>query len=228
MGKSLKNGVSPDEIFEEYGCDTLRLYEMSMGPLNASQPWNPRDIVGLYRFLQRLWRNLIDESTGAVRVADTLPDARLSRATAQTIGGVRRDIERLALNTAIAKLIELNNLLTKIDTVPRRVACDLVLLLAPFAPHFSEELWHRLGHPDSLAFHPYPTATSEDLQESVIEIPIAVSGKVRARVAMRAGASKAEAESIARRNQTIQRYLAGKSLQDVVFIPGRMLNFVLK
>jgi leucyl-tRNA synthetase len=145
MGKSLKNGISPDHICREYGSDTLRLYEMSMGPLNASQPWNPRDIVGLYRFLQRLWRNIVNESSGELRVSDGAPDADIARITGQTILGVRRDIERLALNTAISKLIELNNHLTKLDAVPGCVARDVILLLAPFAPHVCEELWHRLG-----------------------------------------------------------------------------------
>jgi leucyl-tRNA synthetase len=118
---------------------------MSMGPLNASQPWNPRDIVGLYRFLQRLWRNIVNESSGELRVSDGAPDADIARITGQTILGVRRDIERLALNTAISKLIELNNHLTKLDAVPGCVARDVILLLAPFAPHVCEELWHRLG-----------------------------------------------------------------------------------
>jgi leucyl-tRNA synthetase len=150
MGKSLKNAVGPDDIYAEYGADTLRLYEMSTGPFDASRPWSPRDIVGMYRFLQRLWRNLVDEETGAVRLADGKADIETSRILHRTIDGATADFEHLRFNTAIAKLIELNNHLTKVvgsgGTLTRDVAEPLVLMTAPLTPHIAEELWALLGH----------------------------------------------------------------------------------
>jgi leucyl-tRNA synthetase len=227
MGKSLKNGVSPDEICREYGCDTLRMYEMAMGPLNASQPWNPRDIVGLFRFLGRLWRNVIDESTGKTRATPEPADADTRRLVAVTIDAVRRDIERLSFNTAIAKLIELNNALTGSETLPMTVARDLVLLVAPFAPHIAEELWQRLGNEGSLAYHPYPVADERLLQADSVDVPVAISGKVRASVAMPPETSRDDAEKIARQDPKVQGLLEGKSVMKVIFVPGKMLNFVV-
>jgi leucyl-tRNA synthetase len=154
MGKSLKNSVTPDDMFAEYGADTLRLYEMSMGPLDVSRPWETRAVVGSYRFLQRLWRNLVDESTGTVTVHDGAADLETRRALHRAIDGVRRDMENLRFNTAIAKVIELNNVLTRLSGghgLPREVAEPLVLLAAPLTPHIAEELWARLGHSRSLA-----------------------------------------------------------------------------
>ncbi|MGR6999554.1 class I tRNA ligase family protein [Yinghuangia aomiensis] len=145
MGKSLKNSVTPDEMCEEYGADTLRLYEMSMGPLEVSRPWDTRAIVGSYRFLQRLWRNIVDEETGQIRVADVEPDEATLRALHEAIDGMRRDLDGLRFNTAIAKAIELNNHLTKLDAVPRSIADRVVLMVAPLVPHVAEELWARAG-----------------------------------------------------------------------------------
>ena len=148
MGKSLKNAVAPEDIFDAYGSDTLRLHLMATGPLDASRPWETRDVVGMYRFLQRLWRNVIDETTGAPAVTDEPADEETRRRLHRTIDVVRREIEALRFNTAIAKLIELNNHLTKLGAVPRDAAEALVLMVSPFAPHLGEELWHRLGHDD--------------------------------------------------------------------------------
>jgi len=228
MGKSLKNGVSPDEIFQAYGADTLRLYEMSMGPLNASQPWDPRDIVGLYRFLARLWRNLIDEKTGRPHVVTEQPDEATARLLAKTIAKVRSDIERLAMHTAIAKLIELNNHLTKLDRIPFAVARDLVKLVAPFAPHIAEELWQRLGGKESLAWTPYPEADEALLRDATIELPVAVSGKTRSRIMVDPQASQTEAEAAARQDSKVAKLLEGRTVVNVVYVAGRMLNFVVR
>ena len=144
MGKSLKNAVSPDDIYESYGADTLRLYEMAMGPLDASRPWETRDVVGMYRFLQRLWRNIVDEETGAVACTDAEADDDTLPALHRTIAAVRDDMDAMRFNTAIAKLIELNNHADQGRVrLPPDVVEPLVLMVAPLAPHIAEELWRR-------------------------------------------------------------------------------------
>ena len=150
MGKSLKNGVSPDDIYDAYGADTLRLYEMAMGPLDGDRPWRPDDITGMHRFLQRLWRLIIDESTGETRWP--LPPARppetaTARLLHRTIAAVREDFAALRFHTAIARIIELTAHAARLPRVPRALAEPLVLMVAPLAPHIAEELWQRLGHP---------------------------------------------------------------------------------
>ena len=181
MGKSLKNAVGPDDIYADYGADTLRLYEMSMGPFDTSRPWGTRDIVGYYRFLQKLWRNLVDETDGASRVVDEPADDATRRILHRTIDAVSADYDGLRFNTAIAKLIELNNHLTKVSGshVAREVAEPLVLMMAPVTPHVAEELWARLGHAQSLAFEPFPVADPALLVDDVVEYPVQVNGKVR-------------------------------------------------
>ncbi len=160
MGKSLRNVVTPDEMCERYGADTFRVYEMSMGPLEVSRPWDTRAVVGAQRFLQRVWRLVIDEQTGAVRVGDGELDVDSRRLLHRTIDGVRVDIEAMRFNTAIAKLIELTNRVTGVsaEATPREVAEPLILMTSPFAPHLAEELWQRLGHQDSLAYVDFPKA----------------------------------------------------------------------
>ena len=150
MGKSLKNAVAPDDIYRDYGADTLRLYEMFMGPLEASRPWNTADIIGVHRFLQRLWRNVIDEETGAARVDDEPADDETRRVLHRDDRRrSRNDMATMSFNTAIARLFELNNHLTQVvqerGRAPREVVTPLVLMVAPLAPHIAEELWERLG-----------------------------------------------------------------------------------
>ena len=150
MGKSLKNGVSPDVMYDAYGADTLRLYLMATGPMDASRPWETRDVIGMYRFVQRLWRNIVDEQTGECTVVDAPLDPDTTRLMHRTIDVVRTEMDALRFNTAIAKLIELNNAVTKLDATPREVAEAMVLMVAPLAPHLAEELWRKLGHDDTV------------------------------------------------------------------------------
>jgi leucyl-tRNA synthetase len=239
MGKSLKNAVSPDEICAEFGCDTMRVYEMSMGPLEASKPWNTRDIAGAYRFLQRVWRNLVDEQTGLPRVHDAQPDASLLRALHKTIAAVRKDMDALGFNTAVAKLIEFNNDLTKAcgpdapatpdrpAGVPRAVAEALVLMLAPLAPHMAEELWQRLGHAQSLAHAPFPVADQSLAADDQIEIPVQVLGKLRGKITVPANADPKALEAAALADEKIQQHLAGKSVKKVIVVPGKLVNLVV-
>src|SRR5690606_19767802 len=179
MGKSLKNVVTPDEMCEAYGADTFRVYEMSMGPLEVSRPWETRAVVGSYRFLQRVWRAVVDERTGESRVVDEPADEQTRRLLHRTIDGVRADMDGMRFNTAVAKLIELTNGLTRLSGTPREVAEALVLMVSPFAPHLGEELWRRLGHTESLAYHPFPVADPALLVAESVTYPVQVNGKVR-------------------------------------------------
>ncbi|MGL4745176.1 MAG: leucine--tRNA ligase, partial [Dermatophilaceae bacterium] len=182
VGKSLKNMVSPDDMYTQYGADTFRLYEMGMGPLEASKPWETRAVVGSQRFLQRLWRNIVDETTGEVIVVDAPLDDGLARMLHRTIDAVRTDYSTLGFNTAIARLTELNNALTKLGGgVPREAAETLVLMVSPLAPHVAEELWARLGHDRTLAFEPFPVADPALLVEDTVTCVVQVRGKVRDR-----------------------------------------------
>jgi len=228
MGKSLKNAVAPDELCDQYGADTLRLYEMSMGPMDASRPWATRDVVGQYRFLQRFWRNLVDENTGALVVVDAPPSDDTARLLARTIDGVGPDLAALRFNTAIAKLIELNNHLTKQGgPVSRSVAQAFVLMLAPLAPHVCEELWSRLGHDQSITWVPFPVADPELLVQDTFEIPVQVQGRVRSRITIGAGDDAAAIEAAALADPAIQRFLDGRTPAKVVVVPKKTVNVVL-
>ncbi len=182
IGKSLKNMVSPDDMYGAYGADTLRLYEMGLGPLAQSKPWDTRAVVGSQRFLQRLWRNVIDEEAGTLRVVDSAPDPETLRVLHRTIAAVRADYEGLGFNTAIARLTELNNALTKLDEVPRGIVEPLVLMTAPLAPHIAEELWKRLGHSATLTYEPFPVADEQWLVEDTVTCVVQIRGKVRDRI----------------------------------------------
>ena len=227
MGKSLNNVVTPDDMSERYGADTFRLYEMGMGPMDMSRPWQTRAVVGSLRYLQRLWRLVISESTGEVIVVDTEPDEETLKLLHRTIDGVSTDYVEMAYNTAIAKLIVLTSHLTKSgQPVPRSVAEALVQMTAPLAPHISEEMWQRLGHPESLAHGPFPVADPALLVAEVVEYPIQVKGKVRARITVAADAPAADVEAAALAEPRIVELLAGATPRKVVVVPGKMVSIV--
>lgn len=231
MGKSLKNVVTPDEMYDEYGADTFRLYEMSMGPLEASRPWNTRDVIGMQRFVQRVWRNIVDEDTGALKVSDTPAGDDLRRALHRTIEGVRADMAALRFNTAISKLIELNNALTPVvnnlGSSPRDVVEPLVAMLAPLAPHVAEELWERLGYHDGITYAAFPTADPVWLAVDEQEIPIQINGKVRGRITVAAGADEALLRAMALADPKVVAALEGAEPRKVIVVPGRMVNIVM-
>ena len=227
MGKSLKNAVTPDVICQSYGADTLRLYEMAMGPLDASRPWETRDVVGMYRFLQRLWRNVIDEETGEVSLLDGPADLDTQRLLHRTISGVRDDMDGLRFNTAIAKLIELNNHLTKLGGCPADIAEPLVLMVAPLAAHVGEELWAKLGHEVSLAHEPFPVADPAMLVADTVEYPVQVNGKVRGHITVAADLDVAGVEAAALADPKVATSLAGAAPDKVIVVPGRMVNIVV-
>ncbi len=227
MGKSLKNVVTPDEICAAYGADTFRVYEMSMGPLDVSRPWETRAVVGSHRFLQRVWRNLVDEQTGAPTVVDVPATEQTRRALHRAIDGVRRDMEALRFNTATAKLIELNNHVTGLRAaVPREVAEPLVLMVAPLAPHLAEELWSRLGHPHSLTYEPFPVADTTLLHEQAVTCVVQVAGKVRDRLQVPPAISEDDLRERALASAAVQRALDGRGVSRIVIRPPKLVNIV--
>ena len=231
MGKSLKNAVAPDDMYEEYGADTLRVYEMSMGPLDLSRPWETRAVVGSQRFLQRLWRLVVDEETGALTVSDEPAERALAQATHRTIDGVSRDMERMHFNTAIAKLIELVNQLTKqltsTGSTPREAVEPLVLMVSPFAPHLAEELWARLGRSGSVSRVAYPVADPELLKADQVTCVIQVKGKVRHRIEVDPEISEADLEAAVMAEPRVQELLEGQTLRKLIIRAPKIVNIVI-
>ena len=230
MGKSLKNSVAPDEVVEDYGADTLRVYEMSMGPLDTSRPWATKDVVGAQRFLQRLWRLVVSEATGEVTVVDASLTEDDLKALHRTIAGVRDDYAHLRDNTVAAKLIEYVNYLTKTypSGAPRDAVEPLVQMVSPLAPHIAEELWSRLGHPETITFEPFPEFAEQWLTDDTVEVPVQINGKVKARIDVATDASKDDLEAAALADDRVAALVDGKTVVKVIAIPGRMVNLVVK
>ncbi|MFF2038874.1 leucine--tRNA ligase [Kitasatospora sp. NPDC058170] len=226
MGKSLKNAVAPDEIADEYGADTLRLYEMSMGPLDVSRPWDTRAVVGSYRFLQRLWRNIVSEATGELVVVDEPADEPTLRALHKAIDGIRGDMAGLRFNTAVAKAIELNNFLVKRGSTPREVADQLVLMVAPLAPHIAEELWRRLGHGESLAHTDYPVADPAYVVDEAVTCVVQIKGKVKARLEVAPSISDAELEALALADPAVVAAIGDAPVRKVIARAPKLVNIV--
>ena len=227
MGKSLKNAVAPDDICHNYGTDTLRAYEMYMGPLEASKPWSTRDIVGMSRFLQAVWRRFVAED-GSIMVVEEAPDDRLHRLLHKTVKRVTFDMHNLRFNTAIAALIELNNALSG-GAVPRQVAETFLKLLAPIAPHLCEELWQRLRGSHwhrSISVERWPAYDEALCVEAEVEIVVQVMGKIKARITLPASADEGQMREVALADERIVAELTGKTVRKVVCIPGRLVNIV--
>jgi leucyl-tRNA synthetase len=224
MGKSLKNGVSPDEMYDAYGADTLRLHEMAMGPVDTDRAWRTADIAGSHRYLQRLWRSVISEDDGTARVDDRPLDLETARALHQAIAAVRRDFAALAFNTAIARLQELCTRAARMaaadGSLPRALAEPLVLMTAPLAPHIAEELWQALGHAESLAYAPFPQADPALTVDGPTQIPVQVDGRTRFTIEMPAGADEADVR------QLLEPRLAGIRVARLIIVPGRIVNVV--
>jgi leucyl-tRNA synthetase len=232
MSKSRGNVVNPDEIIARYGADAFRLYEMFLGPLEQVKPWNTRGVEGTFRFLNRAWRLIagatdVDEGGAAGSVQDVAATREQLRVLHQAIAKVSDDIEALRFNTAISALMELTNAAYKWPSVPRAVADAFVLLLAPLAPHLAEELWARLGHAESLAYHPWPQVDAAYLRADVLEIPVQVNGKVRGKIQVPAEAGEAEVIDIARADQNVGRHLEGQTVKRAIYVRGRIVNFVI-
>lgn len=225
MGKSLKNAVSPDDMYAAYGADAFRLYEMGMGPLEQSKPWETRAVVGSQRFLQRLWRLVIDERTGMVVVDEGAPTSETVRGLHRTIEAVRHDYTNLSFHTAIARLTELVNALTKLDQVPRAVAESLVLMVAPLAPHIAEELWRRLGHPETLTYEPFPVADPALFTIGSVTCVVQINGRVRDRIEVPANISE---EALREQVLALPRVLAATTagVENVIVRAPKLVNVV--
>ncbi len=232
MSKSRGNVVNPDDVVAEYGADSLRLYEMFMGPLEAVKPWSMNGVSGVRNFLDRVWRMIVDQHAEAVTlnvaVVDEPPSVEQNRILHKTIKAVTGDIDKLEFNTAIAKMMEFTNFFTKETRRPRAVMEKLVLILSPFAPHLAEELWQLLGHMGTLAYEPWPTFDESAIQEDTVDVPVQVNGKLRNVLKSPLGLGKAELEALARADERIAELLAGKQVVKVVVVPGRLVNFVVK
>ncbi len=222
--------ITPDDLIAEFGADTLRLYEMFTGPLDQSRPWETKAVVGVFRLLQRIWRNVLDEETGAVRVADAPADDDTLRVLHRSIAAVREGMETLRFNTSIARITELNNHLTlrfPAGGAPREVVEPMVLMLAPLAPHVAEELWQRLGHPDSLTREPFPQADPALLVDDTVEIPVQINGKVKTRITIAVGLTATDLEAAARADAKVMALLDGKTVRKVIAVPDKLISFVV-
>jgi leucyl-tRNA synthetase len=232
MSKSRGNVINPDHVVKEYGADSLRLYEMFMGPLEATKPWSMEGVNGVHGFLNRAWRMIADEFAEEVRLnpalCDDTPTAEQLRVLHKTIKAVTEDIAKLSFNTAIARMMEFCNFFTKADRRPRAAMEPFVLLLSPFAPHIAEELWHLLGHQETLAYAPWPSYDEAHLVESEVEIPIQINGKLRSKITVAADADKQAMIAAAKADVRVAELLAGKEIKNEIAVPGRMVNFVVK
>ncbi len=227
MSKSRNNVVNPDEVVRIFGADAFRLYEMFMGPLEQVKPWSTQGVEGTFRFLNRVWRLLADEHGGAgALVRDVEPSQQQQRLLHRTIRRVTDDIEALRMNTAISSLMEFVNAAYKWDCIPQRLAEDFVLLLAPFAPHVSEELWERLGHGDSLAHESWPALDEAYLVEETVRIAVQVNGRVRATISISPDAERESVLEKARSQDNVARYLGDAPPRKEIYVPGRIVNFV--
>lgn len=230
MGKSLKNAVAPDDICRDFGADTLRVYEMSMGPLDTSRPWATKDVVGSQRFLQRLWRLAVNEDTGELATTDAALSEDDLKQLHRTIAGVRDDYENLRLNTVVAKLIEYVNYLTKTyrTEAPRAAVEPIAQLVSPIAPHIAEELWQRFGHDETITYQPFPTFEEKYLVDDEIEVPVQINGKVKARINVAADADQDAVFEVALADAKIADLTSGKDVVKKIYVPGRMVNLVVK
>jgi leucyl-tRNA synthetase len=232
MSKSRGNVVNPDHIVKEYGADSLRLYEMFMGPLEQVKPWATSGVNGVRGFLDRVWRMIVNDKVEHNELHSAVQDVPLNeeqlRVLHRTIRDVTQDIRRLQFNTAIAKMMEFTNHFTGCEVRPREAMEKIVLLLAPFAPHAAEELWEVLGHKQTLAYEPWPGYDEALIRESSIEVPVQILGKLRSKVVVAADADNATLEAAARADEKIVPLLEGKMIVKTIIVPGRLINFVVK
>jgi leucyl-tRNA synthetase len=231
MSKARGNVLNPDPIVAEYGADSLRLYEMFMGPLEAVKPWSMKGVEGVYRFLARAWRMLVDAEADSVRLDSRVQAVDLTpeqaKVAARTVASVTEDVEALRFNTAISRLMEFVNFFTTQEIRPHAAMETFVLLLAPLAPHIAEELWSILGHAKTLAYEPWPVFDPALLKDEEVEVPVQVNGKLRGRIVVAAGLDAAGIEQAAREDRKIAVLLEGKTVRKVVVVPGKLVNFVV-
>ena len=232
MSKSRGNFIPVDVPIQRYGADTTRLYEMFMGPLEGTKPWSMQGVEGISRFLNRAWRMIVDESADNMQISpkvaekDVTPNEEQLRVLHKTIRSVTQDMESLSFNTAISRLMEFVNYFTGQDVRPLHCMDCFVLMLAPMAPHISEELWQCLGHSESLAYAPWPKFDPKHVEESTVELPVQINGKVRGRITIAVDAVNSEVERIALADSKVKKYLEGKTVRKVIIVPGKLVNIV--
>jgi leucyl-tRNA synthetase len=231
MSKSRGNVISPDQVVKEYGADSLRLYEMFMGPLEAVKPWSMRGVEGVYRFLARAWRMIVEFEADKIGLDPKVKDVDLNqeqaKIVARTVAAVTDDLEAMRFNTAISRLMEFVNAFTGQEVRPKSAMETFTLLLSPMAPHLAEELWEILGHSETLAYAPWPTFEPALLKDDEIEVPVQINGKLRARILVPAESSGPEIEAIARADEKIVALLEGKPIRKTIVVPGKLVNFVV-
>ena len=228
MSKSLKNVVNPDDVVRDYGADSLRLYEMFMGPLDAVKPWQTKGIEGMNRFLGRAWRSVVgDDDAAPVYVDETAPEA-IEKVMHQTVIKVTSDIENMSFNTAISQLMIFNNEMMKMDKRYREPCETFVKLLHPFAPHIAEEMWSILGHNESLTNVAWPEADHSKAVENTVEVVFQVNGKVRAKASVAKDMDKAALEKLAMENDRMKEFMNGKTVVKSIVVPGKLVNIVVK
>jgi leucyl-tRNA synthetase len=230
MSKSRGNVVNPDKVIADYGADSMRLYEMFMGPLEAVKPWNMQGVEGVHRFLQKTWRMIVNEESGQLckEITDSQQaDEETIRLLHRTIKKVGDDIESFGFNTAISAMMIFVNHLSRQDVRPKEVIERFVQILAPFAPHIAEELWERLGHSDTLAYEQWPTYDPELIKEKEIELAVQVNGKIRDRIVVSADADEEQIKQKALANNKVAATMAGKEAKKIIVIKSRLVNIVV-
>ena len=226
MSKSKYNVVNPDDIIERYGADTLRLYEMFLGPLEQFKPWNTNGIDGVRKFLGKLWR-LFHNVNGEFEVSDTDPSKEELKSLHKTIKKAQEDIERYSFNTSVSTFMICVNELSALKCNNRQVLEELLVVISPYAPHITEELWSLLAHKTSIIGAVYPTFNEAYLKEDDKEYPVMINGKMRAKITVSADLDKAEIEAAALANENVQKWLEGKSPKKVIVVPNKIVNLVI-
>ena len=221
--------MNPDEIIAEYGADTFRLYEMFMGPLEASKPWNTNDVPGVHRFCHRVWRMICGDAENQVTplLSNTSDDA-VEQELHRLIKKVGEDIDAMKFNTAISAMMEFVNAVFRSGAISHVQAERFVLVLAPFTPHLAEELWTALGHASSLSHEPFPVYSEELLKDDEIELPVQILGKVKSRIMVASDADQKTIIEAAMADEKIAALLEGKTVVKTIVVPGRMVNIVAK
>jgi leucyl-tRNA synthetase len=226
MSKSLYNTINPDQLIEKYGADTFRLYEMFLGPLEQSKPWDTNGIEGVFRFMRKFWRLFHDEHNQFI-VSDEKPDLPELRILHKTIKKIQDDIERLSFNTAVSTFMICVNELAVLKCNKRAILSDLVVLITPYAPHIAEELWNQLGHTESVSGSSFPVFKPEYLTESTFEYPVSFNGKTRFKLELPVDLSPAEIEKAALEARESEKWLEGKPPRKVIVVPKKIINIVL-
>ncbi|WP_226673618.1 leucine--tRNA ligase [Rossellomorea aquimaris] len=226
MSKSKGNVVNPDEVVESHGADTLRLYEMFMGPLEASIAWSTNGLDGARRFLDRVWRLLVEEDGSLSSKVTDAPNSALDKTYNQTVKKVTEDYEGLRFNTGISQLMVFINDAYKAETLPKEYVEGFIKLLAPIAPHMTEELWSKLGHEGTISYEAWPTFDESKLVDNEVEIVLQVNGKVKAKVMIPRDMTKDDLEKTAMENDEIKTQIEGKTIRKVIAVPGKLVNIV--